>query len=139
MTAEQEVLNWIETCRDRFRNMYEAKLDENGYPAINSALKNYLDRGYFTVGEVQYLFNRTHPLGAIPKYNTHKGYNKIHGNMRQCPIPDLVNSGMVNWRTGQNGVMQAPFAQAIKAETRWEFRAGNLRPQQMTSFSDLFN
>jgi hypothetical protein len=137
-SAIDNVATWLDSCTTRFKNMNNAGLDPNGYPAITKAMNNFKDRGYFTVGEIQYLFNRSHPQGALPKYNTHKGYNKLHGNMIQCPIKDLIDSNVVNWRTGQNGVMQPDFATAIKAETKWEWRLGNLRPQQNTAFSDLF-
>jgi hypothetical protein len=139
MSALQNVANWLDSCNTRFKNMYDSKLDENGYPAITKAMNNYDEKGYFTVGEIQYLFNRSHPLGALPKYNTHKGYNKIHGDMLKCPINDLILSNIVNWRTGQNSVMQQPLANAIRAETKWEWRNGNLRPQVNTAFSDLFS
>lgn len=135
---QRAVAEWLASCQTRFKNMYDADLDENGWPALQKALKHYDDVGYFTVGEIQYLFNRSHPLGALPKYNQHKGYHRLYGDLKPCPIPDLIASGLVNWRTGQNGVIQQPFAAAIKAETRWEFRQGNLRPQQNTSFGDLF-
>jgi hypothetical protein len=134
----KNVANWLDSCQTRFKNMYDANLDINGYPAITRAMKNYDEKGFFTVGEIQYLFNRSHPKGKLPKYNTHKGYNKLHGDMIQCPVKDLVDSGIVNWTSGQNGVMEQPFADAIKAATRWEWRMGNLRPQTNTAFSDLF-
>jgi hypothetical protein len=35
--------------------------------------------------------------------------------------------------------MQSQFADAIKEDTNWEWRLGNLRPQVNTSYSDLFN
>ena len=136
--AIRNVADWLTSCETRFRNMESADLDKNGWPALKKALKNYNEKGYFTVGEIQYLFNRTHPQGALPNYNKHRGYNKIHGDMRRCPIQDLVDSGVVNWRTGANAVIQQQFAAAIKAETKWEFKLGNLRPQHMTSYSDLF-
>jgi len=136
--ALKNVAQWLDSCNNRFKNMHTAGLDMNGYPAITKALEHFDDKGYFTVGEIQYLFNRSHPQGALPKYNTHKGYDKLHGNMIKCPIKDLVDSGLVNWRTGQNSVMQAQFAAVVKAETKWEWRNGNLRPQVNTAFSDLF-
>jgi hypothetical protein len=34
--------------------------------------------------------------------------------------------------------MQPNLASAIKKETRWEWKLGNLRPQHMTAFEDLF-
>ena len=137
-TATYKVAQWLDSCQTRFKNMEAAGLDKNGWPALKKALKNFNEKGYFTVGEIQYLFNRSHPLGALPKYNTHKGLNKLHGELLECPIKDLVDTNLVNWRTGQNGVMQPQFAQAIKAETKWEWRMGNLRAQHNTTFSDLF-
>jgi hypothetical protein len=133
--AQKSVAEWLDSCEKRFRNMFDAKLDENGYPAIQKALKNFNEKGYFTIGEIQYLFNRSHPQGALPKYNRHQGYDKKYGDMIQCPIKDLVDSNLVNWRTGKP---QQPFADAIRAETRWEYKMGNLRPQSSTAFSDLF-
>jgi hypothetical protein len=138
MSSLKNIALWLDSCNTRFKNMYDSKLDENGYPAITRAMKNYDSKGTFTVGEIQYLFNRSHPGGALPKYNTHRGYNKIHGEMLPCPLKDLVASGIVNWRSGQNGVMQPFLEQAIKKETSWEWRMGNLRPQTNTAYSDLF-
>jgi hypothetical protein len=137
-TPLQNVATWLDSCNTRFKNMHTAGLDLNGYPAITKAMKNFDEKGFFTVGEIQYLFNRSHPSGALPKYNTHKGYDKLHGGMLKCPINDLIATNIVNWKTGQNGVIQPNFANAIKAETKWEYRLGNLRPQQHTAFSDLF-
>ena len=129
---------WLDSCQTRFKNMYQADLDKNGYPAIQKAMNNFNEKGWFTVGEIQYLFNRSHPKGALPKYNKHRGLNKIHGEMLPCPLKELIASNLVNWRTGTNGVMQTPFAQAIRAETNWEWRQGNLRAQVNTAYSDLF-
>jgi hypothetical protein len=138
MSALKNTADWLDSCNTRFKNMYDSKLDLNGYPAITKAMANFDSKGTFTVGEIQYLFNRSHPMGALPKYNTHKGYNKIHGDMLPCPLKDLIASGIVNWRTGQNGVLQPMFEQAIKKETSWEWRMGNLRAQTNTAFNDLF-
>jgi len=118
--------------------MEAAGLDKNGWPALKKALDHFNEKGYFTVGQIVYLFNRTDARGIYPKYNTHKGYNLRHGEMLPCPIKDLVDTNLVNWRTGANGVMTQEFASAIKADTKWEFRLGNLRPQVNTTFNDLF-
>jgi len=132
------VAEWLASCQTRFQNMHDAELDLNGLPAIQKALKNFNEKGYFTVGEFQYLFNRSHPLGALPKYNRHRGYDKIHGNMLPCPLKDVIDANIVNWRTGSNGVIQKPLIDAISKETNWEFKLGNLRAKHMTSYSDLF-
>ncbi len=136
--SQETVAAWLDSCYTRFENMYAADLDKNGLPAIQKALKHFKAEGHFTVGAVQYLFNRTDPRGAVPKYNTHKGYNKRYGEMLPCPIKELVDSGMVDWRSGSNGVIQQQFADAIRKDTRWEYRMGNLRPQQHTTYNDLF-
>ena len=134
----QSVAVWLDSCQTRFKNMYDAGLDKNGLPALQTAVQHFNERGYFTVGQVQYLFNRSHPQGALPKYNTHKGYDKKYGEMLTCPIKDLIDSNLVDWRSGSGGVIQPAFSAAIKAETRWEYRLGNLRPQTNTTYSDLF-
>lgn len=139
MSATKNVADWLDSCQTRFKNMAEAGLDINGYPALTKALEHYDEKGFFTVGEISYLFHRSHPKGSLPKYNTHKGYDKIHGAMIRCPVKDLIDSNLVNWRSGQNGIMTPQLADAIKSETRWEWRNGNLRPQVNTAFSDLFS
>lgn len=132
------VAEWLDSCHTRFKNMYDAGLDLNGLPRLKKALANFNDKGYFSVGEIQYLFDRSHPQGQQPKYNKHKGYDKKYGNMLRCPLKELIDSNLVDWRSGSNGVIQPQLAAAIKAETNWEFRLGNLRAQQNTSYSDLF-
>ena len=134
----KNVAAWLDSCQTRFKNMYDADLDKNGWPSLQKALKNFDERGYFTVGEIQYLWNRTHPMGLYPDYNTKRGYNKKFGNMLPCPLKDLIDSNLVNWSTGKNGVIQDPLIRAIKKETSWEWRMGNLRAQQNTAFADLF-
>jgi len=134
-----KVAQWLDSLQTRFKNMYYADLDKNGWPAIQKALTNFNEKGYFTVGEIQYLFSRSHPMGVFPEYNTHRGYNKKYGEMLPCPIKELVATDIVNWRSGANGVMQPNLASAIKKETKWEWRMGNLRAQHNTAFEDLFS
>jgi hypothetical protein len=136
--ATKNVALWIDSCQRRFKNMYDHKLDMNGHPALQKALTNFDEKGYFTVGEMQYLFNRSSPKGALPDYNTHKSYHKKYGDMLPCPIKDLVASGLVNWRSG-SGIMQSQFADAIEEETNWCWKMGNLRPKVNTAYSDLFD
>ena len=136
--SRYKVAEWIFSCQNRFKRMYDAGIDKNGYPAIQKAIKHFDEHGFFTVGQVQYWFHRSHRYGAYSDYNTHKNYNKRYGEILPCPIKDLVNSGVVRWRTGQNGVIHGPFCRAIKEETLFEWRQGDLRPQHHTTFSDLF-
>jgi hypothetical protein len=134
-----KVAQWLDSCETRFKNMAKANLDTQGYPAIKKALDHFNEKGYFTVGQILYLFNRTDPRGVYPKYNRHRGYDKIHGEMLPCPIKELVATNVVNWRSGANGVMTPELAQAIKADTKWEWKLGNLRAQHNTAFEDLFS
>lgn len=140
--ANEQAINtvavWIDSCLVRFKNMADAKLDLAGYPRIKQAMLNFELKGSFSVGEIQYLFNRSSPKGRLPKYNQHKHYNKLYGEILPCPIPELVQSGLVNWRSGQNGVIEPEFANAISSATNWQWQNGNLRPKQNTSYTDLF-
>ena len=47
------VANWLDSCQTRFKNMYNSNLDKNGWPAIQKAINNFNEKGYFTVGEFQ--------------------------------------------------------------------------------------
>ena len=132
------VNNWLISCRDRFQNMADADLDKNGIGAITKAINNFNEKGYFSVGELQYLFNRSHPMGALPNYNTKNNYHKKFGNMLPCPLKEIIDINIIDWRSGSHGVIQPQLAAAIKAETNWEFKLGNLRPQVNTTYSDLF-
>lgn len=133
------IAEWLGSCQTRFENMYNANIDKDGWPNLQRALKDFDQKRKFTVGQIQYLFNRTHPKGIYADYNTHKNLHKKFGTMLPCPVKELVDANVIDWRSGQNGVMQPNFASAIKQETNWEWRNGNLRAQQHTTFDDLFN
>ena len=137
-TAIQNVNEWLISCYDRFENMYNADLDKNGLPAIQKAIKHFSETGQFSVGEFQYLFNRSSSLGALPKYNTHKGYDKRYGVMKECPLADIISTGLVNWPSGKNGIIQPHLANAIRTLTKWEYRMGDLRVKNNTTYADIF-
>lgn len=128
---------WLDSCLTRFKNMYQADLDLSGYPAIQRAMANFDAKGKFSVGEIQYLFHRSHKFGRLPKYNTHKGYNKLYGEIIACSLQDLIDSGLVNWSSGQNGVIEPELVNAIQKETRWTWTNGNLRKKPL-ALADLF-
>ena len=136
-TPSYRVCEWLMAAQTRFRNMDTANIDKNGYPAIQEALSHLEKTGQLTVGQAQYIFNRTHPKGAVPRYNTHLGYNKKYGEMLPCSIPDLVDSNLVDWASGRSCI-QSQFAQAISDETDWEWRMNNLRRKGMKLASGLF-
>ena len=136
-TPSYRVCEWLLSAQTRFRNMDTAGIDKAGYPAIQSALEHLEKTGQLTVGQAQYIFNRTHPKGAVPRYNTHLGYNKKYGNMLPCSINDLVDSNLVDWASGRSCI-QPQFAQAISDETAWEWRMNNLRRKGMKPVQGLF-
>ena len=117
--------------------MAEAGIDLNGYPQIQKAIKHLEETGQLTVGQAQYIFNRTHDAGSVNKYNTYKGYDKKYGSMLPCSVADLVESGLVDWTTGRT-CMQPAFAKAIARETNYQWIAGTLKKKQSKPIEGLF-
>lgn len=139
-TSVYRVCQWIDSAVTRFKNMYDAGIDTEGWPNIQKMLAHIEQHKCITVGQAQYIFNRTHPMGAVPKYNTHKKYHQSYGNMLECNIKDLIDSDLVDWSSGR-GCMQPNFAAAIKKETDWEYRMGRLVKKRITTaltFDQLF-
>ena len=135
--AKNNTVMWIQSALNRFENMYYAGLDMAGKPAIDLAIDHLHTKGYLTVGQLQYLFDRTHSLGKLPKYNTHRGYNKKYGDMTTCNLQDVIDSNLVDWSTGKNNVIKPNLIKAIDQETTWEYRLGNLR-KKAPVMADLF-
>lgn len=136
-TPSYRVCEWLVSAQNRFKNMYDAGIDENGYPAIQRAIRHLEDTGKLTVGQVQYVFNRTSVYGSVNKYNTYKGYDKKYGNMLPCSVADLLNSGLIDWTTGRH-CMQPAFAQAIARETNYSWINGALKKKQSQPVTGLF-
>ena len=101
--AQYRVCLWLGKAYDRYKNMHAAGKDMDGLPAINKAVDSMNENKYITVGQLTYLFNRTHPLGVYPNYNTKWGYNKRYGEMMPCDLNDIIDSELVNWSTGTPG------------------------------------
>jgi hypothetical protein len=117
--------------------MAEAGIDANGYPAIQRAIKHLEETGQLTVGQAQYVFNRTSVYGSVKNYNTYKGYDKKYGSMLPCSIPDLIASNLVDWSTGRT-CMQPAFAKAIATETNYQWIAGTLKRKHSKPIEGLF-
>jgi hypothetical protein len=135
--AHNNTVQWIQSALNRFENMYYAGHDLNGKPAIDKAVSHLFEHGKLTVGQAQYLFDRTHALGAQPKYNKHRGFHTKYGDMTTCNLQNLIDSDLVDWTTGKNGVMSPKFAQAISKETNHEWSRGNLQ-KKPAIMADLF-
>ena len=136
-TPSYKVCEWLIAAQNRFKNMERAGIDKNGYPAIQEALEHLENSGQLTVGQVQYIWNRTDPRGAVPKYNTHLGYNKKYGEMTTINLNDLVDSNLVDWPSGRSCI-QPNFAKAISQDTDWQWRLNTLRRKPMTPVQGLF-
>ena len=122
--AQYRVCLWLGKAYDRYKNMHAAGKDMDGLPAINKAVDSMNENKYITVGQLTYLFNRTHPLGVYPNYNTKWGYNKRYGEMMPCDLNDIIDSELVNWSTGTPG---SNLKEAIAADTPWHWNQGTLK------------
>lgn len=131
------VCEWLVAAQNRFRNMDIAGIDRNGYPAIKEALKHLETTGKLTLGQCQYIWNRTDSRGAVPDYNHYKGYNKKFGEMIKINLNDLVNSNLVDWSSGRS-CMQPSFAKAIADDTDYKWQTGKLVKKPMIPVRGLF-
>jgi len=136
-TPSYRVCQWVIAAQNRFKNMYDAGIDKNGYPAIQKAVKHMEETGKLTVGQAQYIFNRTHEAGSVNKYNKFKGYDKKYGNMLPCSIPDLIDSDLIDWSTGRTN-MQPEFAAAIARESKYHWFGGKLKRKESKPVTGLF-
>ena len=136
-TPDYRVCVWITAAQTRFKNMYDAGKDINGFPAIQKAIKHLESTGKLTVGQVQYIWNRSSPNGSIPKYNTFMGYDKKYGDIPNVSLKDLIDSDLVDWASGRNS-MQPALAAAIARETDYKWQGNKLVKKPRTMASGLF-
>jgi hypothetical protein len=134
--AHNNTIMWIQSAVNRFENMYYAKLDLNGKPALDKAVDHLYEQGQLTVGALQYLFDRSHPNGSQPKYNSHRGYNKKYGDIQTCNLQQVIDSGLVNWTSAKNAI-KPNLIKSIDLETDHEFYRGQLRKKPPV-MADLF-
>tara|TARA_R110000868_G_scaffold92333_2_gene256067 strand:+ start:5201 stop:5623 length:423 start_codon:yes stop_codon:yes gene_type:complete len=134
--AHNNTVHWIQSALNRFDNMYLAKLDMAGKPAIDKAINHLYEHGTLTSGAVQYLFDRTHANGSVPKYNTHRGYNKKYGEMIACDLQSIIDSKLVDWTTAKHA-LKPNLIRSINLETDHEWYRGNLR-KKPPIMADLF-
>jgi hypothetical protein len=74
--------------------MKQAGIDELGLTIATNMVERYLTQGVITPGELEYVYNRTHELGDLPKYN--KTGAKKYGLMKKCPV-ELLVTHVVDW------------------------------------------
>ncbi len=134
--AKNNTIMWIQSALNRFENMYYAGLDMNGKPAIDTAITHLYETGKMTVGALQYLYDRSHPNGALPKYNTHRGYNKKYGDITPPNLQQIIDSNLVDWSSAKNAI-KPNLVKSIELETTYEYTRGNLRKKPPV-IADLF-
>lgn len=95
MTNEQRttVDDYFASILNRFYNMKQANIDELGLKRAVKMVERYQQTGTITPGEFEYIYDRTHELGRLPKYNK---TGKKHGLMDACPVEIMVTH-VVDW------------------------------------------
>jgi hypothetical protein len=71
-----------------------AEVDFVGIKKATAMCEGYLKNKTITPGEFQYIYDRTHPKGKLPKYNK---TGKKFGLMDECPV-DILVEHVVDWR-----------------------------------------
>jgi len=96
MTAQQTqtIDDYFASILSRFWNMNQSGVDDVGLTRATEMVERYLTTGTITPGELDYIYNRTHPLGSLPKYNGTGA--KLYGAMKKCPVEILVTH-VVDW------------------------------------------
>jgi hypothetical protein len=93
-TQRQVIDDYFHSILVRFYNMELANIDLIGIKKATKMVEGYMKTNTITPGEFQYIYNRTHPLGSLPKYNKS---GKKWGLMQECPVSLLVEF-VVDWR-----------------------------------------
>jgi len=85
---------YFESILTRFYNMEQQEVDLIGIKKATKMVEGYIKTNTITPGEFQYIYDRTHPLGKLPRYNK---TGKKFGLMLECPVALLVEF-VVDWR-----------------------------------------
>ena len=133
-TPLYRVSEWLCAAQNRFKNMHTAGVDSEGLRAFSKVVDEIADRQQITVGQFGYLFDRTHPQGKYPNYNTKFGYNRRYGEMITCDLNDIIDSDIVNWETGRPATN---VKQAIADNTDWHWHNGTLK-RKPAKTADVF-
>lgn len=130
----QIIDDYFASILQRFSNMKDANIDELGLTKAIKMVEGYLSTKTITPGEFQYIYDRTHPKGEFPKYNT-KG--KRHGLMNECPV-QILTEHIVDWRIPHNQLKHT-LQNNHDDFMDWYLNSNNhKRPLNTTKFSDLF-
>lgn len=95
MTQHEKTIidDYLASILQRFWNMKEANVDVIGITKAVKMVEGYQKTGTISPREFRYIFDRTHPLGELPKYNK---TGKKWGLMNECPV-DILIEEVVDW------------------------------------------
>lgn len=86
--------DYFASILSRFYNMEQSGVDTVGIKKATEMVEGYIKKGKITPGEFKYIYDRTHPLGELPKYNK---TGKKWGLMDTCPV-DIMVEHAVDWK-----------------------------------------
>ena len=89
----QIIDDYFASILTRFHNMKTSEVDELGLDRAIVMIEGYIAKNTITPGEFQYIYDRTHPCGRLPKYNKS---GKKHGLMKECPVEIMVE-WVIDW------------------------------------------
>ena len=125
----QTVDDYFASILSRFYNMYQSGVDPIGINKATEMVEGYLRNKTITPGEFKYIYDRTHPLGELPKYNK---TGKKWGLMNECPVAILVEH-VVDWRI-PHAILKTKLAK--NHPLFWDWYASNKQVNPV--YSDLF-
>jgi hypothetical protein len=130
----QTVDDYFASILQRFWNMKQAGVDEIGLKKAIEMVERYQNTKTITPGEFEYVYNRTHSKGKLPKYNK---TGKKWGLMNECPV-DILVEHVVDWRIPHKHIKQQL---ADNHDLFWEWYSdSNLlnRPRYSKIYRELF-
>lgn len=91
-----ELLDYLMSVEHRYERMAKAGLDVVGYERLQKMITRFMNKGSITPGEAEYLFDRTHPAGRYPDYNTKMGFDVRFGYMETFPT-EIMRDFVIDW------------------------------------------
>jgi hypothetical protein len=140
-----EFAEWMQSWATRLQNVYNAGIDQDGYPHFLEALKYYDATGKFTPGQLDYLLRRDSHLGhgKLKDYNTYKGLNKRMGNFLPAPVQAIIHSNFIDWSVKYQNLPDL-IKRLTAAAPGWEFNSTSYCWQgksleTLSNITDIFN
>jgi hypothetical protein len=136
MTPQQTQIidDYFASILNRFWNMNQEGVDLIGIKKATEMVEGYLKNKTITPGEFKYIYDRTHPLGKLPKYNK---TGRKFGLMDTCPV-DILVEHVVDWRIPHNK-LKHQLNKDHDQFWQWYSESNNLsRPPVSPVYKELF-